>query len=80
MCGGSELQFIGPPMLLTKKQLSPKTHLAWEDALWLGWKALLFPLRWVPEKERVSRSFLMRGMWQFRWKEGSLRLAFPCGG
>lgn len=39
---GRELEFIGPPMLLTKKHLSPKTHFAWGDTLWLGWKALLF--------------------------------------
>lgn len=40
--GGSELEFIGPPVLLTKNHLSPQTHFAWGDALWLGWKALLF--------------------------------------
>lgn len=39
--GGSELEFIGPPMLLTKNHLNPKTPFAWGDALWLAWKVLL---------------------------------------
>lgn len=61
MCGGSELEFVGPPVLLTKKQLSPKTHLAWEDALWLGWKAPLFPLRWVAERSESPGAFSRGG-------------------
>lgn len=78
--GGSELEFIGPPMLLTKKHLSPKTYFAGADALWLGWKALLFAIVLVAEKEQVSRTFLVSGMWKYCWRQGSLKFAVPGGG